>query len=162
MSRSFDRTLRNVKRQLLPRREPPPDFTGWNPADVVQWLLENTDETLQDMVRAGTAAWEKQLKKLEAKRERERRAAEGDARTEAVMASSETKPAPKAEPEAPQPDQPKPEPQWWEEKARWRQRGPDDYDWNRPKPGMCLVEYDVLQVDNGYDPFAEFHGKDDT
>jgi hypothetical protein len=162
MSRSFDRTLKSVKRQLLPERKAPPDFTGWNPADVVQWNLENTDQTLQDMVRADKAAWEKQLKKMEAKRERERRAAEGDARKEAVVASSETKPAPQAEPEAPPPDQPKPEPQWWEERARWRQRGPGDHDWNRPQPGRCLVDYDVLRVDNGYDPFAEFRKKDDT
>lgn len=153
MSRSFDRTLKSVKRQLLPRREPPPDFTGWNPADVVHWKLENTDETLQDMVRADKVAWEKQLKKREAKRERERRAEEGDARMERYMASFEANPKPKAEPQAPEPDQPKPEPQWWEERAHWRLRGRNDYDdWNRPKPGMCLVEYDVLQVDNGYDP----------
>ena len=59
MSRAFDRKLKSVKQQLLPRREPPPDFTGWNPADVVQWTLENTDLTLQDMVRADKAAWEK-------------------------------------------------------------------------------------------------------
>ena len=140
MSRSFDRTLKSVKQQLLPKRKPMPDFTGWNPADVVMWKLENTDETLQDMLRAHKAAWEKKLRKLEAKRERERRAAEGDVRMEAVTASSETKPVPKVEPEAPQPDQPKPEPQWWEERARWRQRGPGDDDWNRPQPGRCLVD----------------------
>ena len=65
-------------------------------------------------------------------------------------------------PKPPPPDQPKPEPQWWEERARWRQRGPGDHDWNRPQPGRCLVDYDVLRVDNGYDPFAEFRKKDDT
>jgi outer membrane biosynthesis protein TonB len=49
---------------------------------------------------------------------------------------------PKAEPE-PMPE-PKPEPQWWEEKARWRQRGPEDYRWGEVKPNMCLVDYDPL------------------
>jgi hypothetical protein len=145
MSRSFDCTLKSVKRQLLPKREPMPDFTGWNPADIVMWRLEHS-ETLQDLVKEHEGWWKRQLKKMEAKRERDRLRDDGDARMEAMMASSETKPKPKAEPEAPQPGQPKPEPQWWEEKARWRQRGPHDYDWDerKPRPGMCLVEYDPL------------------
>jgi hypothetical protein len=145
MSRAFDRTLKSVKQQLLPRREPPPNFTGWKDTDVVMWRLEN-GETLQDLVREAQPAWEKHLKKMEAKRkrERDRRSDEGDARMEAMMASSEAKPAPKAELEARQPGQSKPETQWWEERARWRQRGPEDYDWEKPRPGMCLVEYDPL------------------
>ena len=44
---------------------------------------------------------------------------------------------PKALPDA------KPEPQW-EEKARWRQRGPEDYRGGEAKPNMCLVDYDPI------------------
>jgi hypothetical protein len=157
MSRAFDRTLKSVKQQLLPKREPMPDFTGWNPADVVMWHLNN-GESLEEMVKADRPRWEKELKKMEAKRERERRAAEGDARMEATIASSKPTPDPKPEPQAaepqpPEPGMPKPEPQWWEERAHWRQRGPRDYEWEKPTPGRCLVEYDVLKRDNGYDPF---------
>jgi hypothetical protein len=149
MSPSFDRTLKSVKQQLMPKREPMPDFTGWKDTDIVMWRLDH-GETLQDLVRETEKYWRKQLKKMEAKRERDRLRDESAARMDAMMASSETKPAPKAEPEAPQPGQPQPEPQWWEEKARWRQRGPEDYGWDesKPRPGMCLVEYDPLEWDN--------------
>jgi hypothetical protein len=154
MSRAFDRTLKSVKQQLLPKREPPPDFTGWKDTDVVMWRLNN-GVTLQEMVREANVGWEKQRKRMEAKakRERERRADEGDARMAAYMAAMEPKPAPKAEPEAPEPGQPKPEPQWWEERARWRERGPEDYEWDerKPRPGMCLVEYDPMGWDDEED-----------
>ena len=150
MSRAFDRTLKSVKQQLLPKREPMPDFTGWKETDVVMWRLDH-GETLQDLVREAQAKGEKELKKMEAKRARERKRDrlrdEGAAKMEAMMAPTETKTEPNAEPEAPTPGQPQPERQWWEEKARWRQRGPDDYEWDerKPKPGMCLVEYDPLE-----------------
>lgn len=151
MSRSFDRTLKGVKQQLMPKREPRPDFTGWKEADVVMWRLDN-GETLQDLVRESKKEWEKELKKMEAKRarERDRLRDEADAKMEAMLASSESKPEAKSEPKAPQPGRPPPEPQWWEEKARWRQRGPEDYEWDdrKPRPGMCLVEYDPLEWDD--------------
>jgi outer membrane biosynthesis protein TonB len=39
---------------------------------------------------------------------------------------------------------PKAEPQWWEERARWKQRGAEDYRWGDVKPNMCLVDYDPI------------------
>ncbi len=163
MSRSFDRTLKGMKQQLLAKREPMPDFTGWNPADVVLWRLEH-GETLQDLVREENPPADKQREEAEAERERACRADEEDPRTEAMTASVEPtpepkptpKPEPKAEPPTPEPGMPKPEPQWWEERAHWRQREPRDLYWAKPTYGRCLVEYDVLNRDNGYDPFARY------
>lgn len=162
MSRSFDRTLKNVKQQLMPKREPMPDFTGWNPADVVMWRLEH-GETLRDMVREANPPEENEREEA-AERERACRADEDDATPEATMPPVDSKPEPKptptpepkAEPPTPEPDHPKPEPQWWEERAHWRERGPRDHYWEKPTYGRCLVEYDVLNRDNGYDPFGRY------
>jgi hypothetical protein len=45
---------------------------------------------------------------------------------------------------------PKPAKQWWEERAQWRMRGPQDEDERRGRPlYRCLVDYDPLEWDNG-------------
>lgn len=62
-------------------------------------------------------------------------------------------PAPEPEPKPKRPRkrrEPKPKKQWWEERAQWRMRGPQDEDERRGRPlYQCLVEYDPLEWDNG-------------
>jgi len=41
-----------------------------------------------------------------------------------------------------------PQQEFAEENCRWRQRGPEDYDWDddeRPRLNECLHEYDPLE-----------------
>ena len=164
MSRSFERTLKSVKKQLLDKGKPEPDFTGAKPEDILLWHARNG--TFEEVVaRAMPSEEEEQNKQAEYRAlERERQATEADRPTASVEAKPT--PEPDAEPPAveppaveppPEPGMLKPEPQWWEERAHWRQRGPRDYEWEKPQLGRCLVEYDVLKLDNGYDPF----GRDD-
>jgi hypothetical protein len=160
MSRSFDRTLKNVKQQLLGERTP--DFTGWAPADILLWHAEH-GHGLEVAVAAAMPSPEEREKQQAEYRalERERQATEADApiapvetTLDATPESSAAEPQPPV-PQPPEPGMPKAEPQWWEERAHWRQRGPRDYEWEKPEYGRCLVEYDVLNWDNGYDPFGD-------
>jgi hypothetical protein len=56
-----------------------------------------------------------------------------------------------AEAAAPEPGMPterSPQQEFVEENCRWRQRGPEDYDWDddeRPRLNECLHEYDPLE-----------------
>jgi hypothetical protein len=78
--------------------------------------------------------------------------AEANAPTEAPAATpaSEPKPKPKRQRKRREPGMPKPEKQWWEERAQWRMRGPQDEDERRGRPlYRCLVDYDPLEWDNG-------------
>lgn len=60
-------------------------------------------------------------------------------------------PEPEAETPAPEPGMPterSPQQAYAEENCRWRQRGPEDYDWDddeRPRLNECLHEYDPLE-----------------
>jgi hypothetical protein len=77
---------------------------------------------------------------------------EANAPTETPPATpaSEPKPKPKRPRKRREPGMPKPEKQWWEERARWRMRGPQDEDERRGRPlYQCLVDYDPLEWDNG-------------
>ena len=57
---------------------------------------------------------------------------------------SATEPPPKQRPKLKRLRAPEPEPQWWEEKARWRRRGPEDYRWGNAKANTCIVDYEPL------------------
>jgi chemotaxis protein histidine kinase CheA len=66
--------------------------------------------------------------------------------------ASEPTPKPKRPRTRREPGMPKPEKQWWEERAKWRMRGPQDEDERRGRPMYrCLVDYDPLEWDNGDD-----------
>jgi hypothetical protein len=158
MSRTFDRQLKRTKQQLMPRREPEPDFTGWNPADVMLWKINNGGASYEELVRRAMPSREEQLRRREEQleEERERKFLARERMVAEIMgfpeAGSEPKPEgqnEQQEPEQPEPEQPK---QWWEERAHWRRREPRDYYWEKAKPAMCLVEYDPLAWDNDYDP----------
>ena len=145
MSRSFDRNLKRAAEMIRRKREPEPDFTGWEDVDIVTWKLNN-GATLQELVRKTTPSWERHLKLVAAKRERERRAYE--ARPPKPEPEPEPKPASKAEPEAPAPSEPQPK-EWWEERARWNLRGPIDEDERRGRPMYeCTHEYDPMTYDD--------------
>ncbi len=77
---------------------------------------------------------------------------EARAPTEAPAAApaSDPKPKPKRPRKRREPGMPKPKKQWWEERAQWRMRGPQDEDERRGRPlYQCLVDYDPLEWDNG-------------
>ncbi|HEY2872268.1 MAG TPA: hypothetical protein VGJ56_10135 [Reyranella sp.] len=76
--------------------------------------------------------------------------ANAPAETPPATPASEPKPKPKRPRKRREPGMPKPEKQWWEERARWRMRGPQDEDERRGRPlYQCLVDYDPLEWDNG-------------
>jgi hypothetical protein len=139
MSRGFDRGLKRAAELIRPERPPEPDFTGWTPVEVMTWKVKN-GESFEEMVRAAKVAREN--KRDDGTEDRERLASEPEA---------PAKPAPTEKPKRKRrkPAPPKPEPQqWWEEKARWRLRGPADYDWEDVKPNECIYEYDPLTWDD--------------
>lgn len=49
------------------KREPRPDFTGWNSADAALRRYEHR-ESIQDMVRENSKRWQKQPKRMAAQR----------------------------------------------------------------------------------------------
>jgi len=74
------------------------------------------------------------------------------AETPAPTAASEAKPQPKRPRKRREPGMPRQKKQWWEERAKWRMRGPQDEtdDERRGRPMyQCLVDYDPLEWDNG-------------
>jgi chemotaxis protein histidine kinase CheA len=69
--------------------------------------------------------------------------------TSAPAPVSAPKPKPKRPRKRRESGMPKPEKQWWEERAKWRMRGPQDEDERRGRPlYQCLVDYDPLEWDN--------------
>lgn len=76
--------------------------------------------------------------------------AKASTETPAPAPVSDPKPKPKRPRKRREPGMPKPEKQWWEERAQWRMRGPQDEDERRGRPlYRCLVDYDPLEWDNG-------------
>jgi hypothetical protein len=72
-----------------------------------------------------------------------------DAAEASPEAATIDQPAAPPTPEPQPPPEPKPERQWWEERARWRLRGPQDYDWDdEVKLNECIHEYDPLTYDD--------------
>src|SRR5207253_3528252 len=59
----------------------------------------------------------------------------------------EPQPAPADSEPKREPGMPPPGPQWWEEKAKFRHRGPGDYDWADDKQAgyFCEVDYDPFK-----------------
>ena len=94
---------------------------------------------------------ERARREAEAKEEAEKAAAAPEP-TEAKAKAAETKPA---ETLPPAPQTPPPEPQWWEEKCRWRLRGPaDGYD-DGGEYYETIHRYDPLEralEEEDYDP----------
>jgi hypothetical protein len=84
-------------------------------------------------------------------------AAEAEAPTEtpvpAPMSDPKPEPKPKRQRKRREPGMPKPQKQWWEERAQWRTRGPNDDQTTRHQVGRCLTEYDPLSgeiIGDGY------------
>jgi hypothetical protein len=72
--------------------------------------------------------------------------------TPASTPASEPKTKPKRPRKRREPGMPKPQKQWWEERAQWRMRGPQDEDERRGRPlYQCLVDYDPLEWDDDND-----------
>ncbi|MCX7361952.1 MAG: hypothetical protein NTV97_08825 [Alphaproteobacteria bacterium] len=138
MNRTLRRRLARAKKQCVVKPEPDPDSM-----DGQEWLIWAMDRYgLEELVRQSyVAAGEPDpLARDGAKRKTvatEAAAPEArEARVEATPAAIEVEKAP---------PEPKPEPQWWEEKCRWRERGPGDF---------CDDEglYETLHE---YDPLAD-------
>lgn len=79
-------------------------------------------------------------------------AIEAKAPTNTSARVSEPKPTPKRQRKRRELGMPKPGKQWWEERAQWRMREPQDEDERRGRPlYRCLIDYDPLEWDNGED-----------
>jgi hypothetical protein len=118
-----------------------------DPSEATETAAREARETADRANRAAEAA--------------ERIAEEAERR----LAAPKPEPAPSAEAKAPTETpapaeakpkrlrkrrEPKPKKQWWEERAQWRMRGPQDEDERRGRPlYRCLVDYDPLEWDNG-------------
>jgi hypothetical protein len=121
-------------------RQAAPDFTGWTAQQVLLWAARNGG--FEAIVEEANEGYRPKMVTAE-EHEAELRAA-GKWREETPAAPQ---PAPvDAEPKR-EPGMPPPEPQWWEEKARFRHRGPEDYDWDDDKQSgyFCEHEYDPLE-----------------
>jgi hypothetical protein len=131
--------LEGVARLLLPA--PVPDFSGWTEEQVLLWSARNGG--FEAVVEAANESYRPQMVTPE-QHEAELRAA-GKWREE-TPAEPEPEPATVDAESKREPGMPPNEPQWWEEKARFRHRGPEDYDWNGDKQAgyFCEVDYDPL------------------
>ena len=136
--------LRRVKnrrrRKLKALPQPVPDFTGWTAEQVLMWAARNGK--FEEMV-AHANQGERRTMITPEENETELRAAgqwptEGSAAAPGA-APPEPAPAPAAKLEPPA------EPAYWEEKCRWRLRGPEDYDWDDSTGYQVEHEYDPLE-----------------
>jgi hypothetical protein len=76
--------------------------------------------------------------------------------TPAPTPAPDPAPKPKRKRKPREPGQPPRRKQWWEERARWKLRGPVDEDERRGRPLYeCIHEYDPLDADYDYDPIAD-------
>jgi hypothetical protein len=139
-----DARVRRLEKRRRP--EPRPDFSGWTADRILVWAARNGQ--YEEMVaKAG---------------EGHRPAMVTSGEPEAGLPATGQSPADSdVAAKAPPPDdspvaaaeprpEPKPEPErqlaYWEEKCRWRHRGPDDYDWDDQSQGYeCEHEYDALE-----------------
>jgi hypothetical protein len=106
---------------------------------------EAADKAKQAAEDARRIAEEAKLRPPPPKAERAMEA-KAPTKTPTPTAVSEEKPKPKRQRKRREPGMPKPQKQWWEERAQWRMRGPQDEDERRGRPMyQCLVDYDPLE-----------------
>jgi hypothetical protein len=143
MSKALWRLADWLAREL--EAEEPLDFTGWTSDQKLLWEARNG--LYEQAVAKANEAYRLEMVTAE-KAEGERESADQSvAQSDVAVAPSQdgspdgspvVAPDPQPEPEAPKP--------WWEEKARWSHRGPEDYDWDdKPKGYECEYEYDPLE-----------------
>ena len=135
---AYRRKLDGVARLLVPT--PAPDFTGWTAEQVLLWVARN--DGFEAVVEQANEGFRPKMVTPEEH--------EAELRAEGkwpIETPPEPQPAPvDAEPKR-EPGMPPPGPQWWEEKARFRHRGPEDYDWADDKQAgyFCEVDYDPFE-----------------
>jgi hypothetical protein len=135
---AYRRKLEDLARKLVPT--PVPDFTGWTADEVLMWAARNGGfeaivEEANDGYRPTMVTPEQREAELRVEGKWHE---ETPAEPQPVVAEAVT---------AREPGMPPPEPQWWEEKARFRHRGPEDYDWADDKQAgyFCEVDYDPFE-----------------
>ena len=110
-----------------------PDFAGWTVEQVLVWAARH--DRYEEIVTEANHGRRPALVALPP--------------PEAAPAESPITSTPPESPEAVPNAAADAEPQpkaYWEEKCRWRLRGPDDYDWDTAQAGyQCIHGYDPLE-----------------